>query len=245
MRKSALILMIILGLVLVGCGQEETDSELDVPDEVVQEEEEREPVILDADVPDRDPFASGGSGSWERERSQVERDGRDPFAVAGSSDWERENGAVDRSGRDPFAPGAEEEEEPVEPPEEPVDPVDPEDPDDPDDPDDVVIDGMVTVQLRTLDRCWLDVFVDDTRVLRTNVPRGETMEWEGSVVRLEQVGREFAVSVVVNGEDLGRLGDLVERLEDGPVIEAGVQISLEQRYAGGVLVGLEFASLAD
>ena len=251
MRRVGLTLIILIGLVmLVGCGQNTTVPEVEVPVEDAQEEVEREPVILDADVPQRDPFSASGSGAWEKEAGTVTVEGRDPFRVAdGSSDWERQNGEVDTSGRDPFVPVSGEPDVPVEPeePEEPDEPVEPEDPvDEPDDPDDEVpLPDAVTVQITTLDRCWLDVFVDGTRELRTNVPQGETMEWQGSVVLFEQVGREFAVEVTVNGQDLGRLGDLVQRLEEGPVEEAGVQISLEQRFAGGVLVGLEFAVLAN
>ena len=244
MRRLGLILIVLIGFVLlVGCGQDEAAPEVEAPVDNEQVDEVREPVILDADVPERDPFSAGsGSSNWDTEGSTVRRQGRNPFAVAdGSSDWRTQRGSVNTSGRDPFVQGSY---EPYEP-DEPDEPNEPDEPDDPDDPDVGPAPGEVNVQLTTLDRCWLDVFVDGDRVLRTNVPRGETLEWAGSVILLEQVGREFGVAVTVNGQDLGRLGTLVQRLEDGPIVEGGVRISLEQRYAGGVLVGLEFAVVAN
>jgi len=66
-------------------------------------------------------------------------------------------------------------------------------------------------------------------------------------VRLEQVGREWALMLVVNGKNLGRLSAMVAELQKGPVTfpDAGVIVSLDRRYSGGVLVGLRFRALAE
>jgi hypothetical protein len=112
-----------------------------------------------------------------------------------------------------------------------VDPVDPTPP----------ITGELVVELRTVDRCWLDVFVDGARVLRTNVPSGRTLTWgaEQDVV-LEQVGRDFGVQLIVNGKDYGLLSNFARQIGRDEYIdrEAGVAISIRQTYSGGVLVGV-------
>ncbi|MEW6244735.1 MAG: hypothetical protein AB1497_10875 [Bacillota bacterium] len=106
--------------------------------------------------------------------------------------------------------------------------------------------GKVHVQILTLDLCWLDVFVDEVQVLRTNVLPDKTLEWTAdSQVRLEQVGRERAVIVTVNGQRIGLLADLARRLVLEPYViqteTTTIRITLEKRYTSGVLVGLRFA----
>ena len=96
------------------------------------------------------------------------------------------------------------------------------------------------LELSALDRCWLDVFVDGQRVLRTNVPAREYLHWQGKQVELAQVGRAWAVQVTVNGQELGLLENLVAQLENGFTVP-GVEITLERKYPGGVLVGLRFS----
>lgn len=106
--------------------------------------------------------------------------------------------------------------------------------------------GRVEVRVTTLDLCWLEVYVDGERVLRKNVPGGTTHTWVGErEVLLQQVGRERAVDLAVNGRDLGRLSALAPRLQGDPqTVETDgtrVKITLARRYRGGVLVGLKFA----
>jgi len=104
----------------------------------------------------------------------------------------------------------------------------------------------VEVRVTTLDLCWLEVYVDGRQALRKNVPGATTHTWVGErEVLLQQVGREWAVNVVVNGQDLGRLTGLAARLQRGPqtVQTDGtrVKITLARRYWGGVLVGVKFS----
>lgn len=209
MKRVALLMCMVI--MLAGCGRQAAAPQGSLPDVPQAVQKEKVPLILDAGVPERDPFAAA--------------------AAAASTDWQTARAAVSPGGRDPFAAGtaAELPPEPEVPAEEPGE------------PGEVPAAGAVVVQLETLDRCWLEVFVDGRRVLRTNVPVGETLTWAGTrEVVLEQVGREQAVLLVVNGRNLGRLAEVVPRLERGPVTEGGVAISLERRYPGGVLVGLRF-----
>jgi hypothetical protein len=177
-----------------------------------------------------------------RERQQPERD---PFVVAEAGAEAREMGEVEAAGRDPFAPVEnvvlpEKPDEPVVPVDPVVPPVDPPVPPDPTG----VTPGLVAVQMTAIDRCWIDVYVDNERVLRTNMPNGETLTWEGKQVRLEQVGREKALLLTLNGRYLGVVSELVPELLKGPKVYefegARVRVSLEHRYSGGVLVGLKF-----
>jgi hypothetical protein len=177
-----------------------------------------------------------------KERQQPERD---PFLVAAAAaDWEKKEPAVVEEGRDPFAPAPNVEVPDVKPEEPPVtvDPVDPVDPG-----ENGTAPGMATVRLTALDRCWLEVLVNGQRELRTNLPRGETVTFEGKEVRLEQVGREWALVVSLNGRMLGVLSDLVPDLQRGPLTYdfegTRVRVTLGQRYSGGVLVGVNFTVL--
>ncbi|MBS4030497.1 MAG: hypothetical protein KGZ63_03610 [Clostridiales bacterium] len=248
MKRNVAFLILICTLLLVGCTTKQVvEPGILTPAPVEEQTEPVEVEIRELQAPERDPFATGSvseSGS-EVVVSAVEAEGRNPFVVADGSDRERLAGEVESGGRNPFAVVPNEvivPEIPVEP-EEPVDPgeipVDPE----PGEPN--ITDG-VQLRIVTTERCWLDIFEDGVRVLRDNVPGGRTLDFYGdSEVRLEQVGREQAVSVTVNGKDLGRLLELVQRLENGPYEdrEAGVRVSLERRYPGGVLVGLRFTAL--
>jgi hypothetical protein len=237
MKKLCMATIILLCLLLAaGCGRQAAPPDNEGPvitDPVVKE---RVPQILDADLPERDPFNAGGGSDWQKGESQVDRTGRDPFTLASNaSDWEKESGEIDKKGRNPFAAVPNEiiVPEPVDP--EPVDPTDP-----------TIPLGDLVVELRTLTRCWLDVFVDDVRVLRTNVPSGETLRWEAKqVVLLEQVGREFGVQLLINGKDFGLLGNFAQQLGRDEYIdrEAGVAITLQQKYPGGVLVGVKIRAI--
>ncbi len=129
---------------------------------------------------------------------------------------------------------------PVEPEPEP-DPI-PEQPSEP--PEYDPADGL-QLTLTTLDRCWLEVWVDGRQVLRTNVNRGTTLTWTAeSEINLEQVGREWALGIILNGEDLGLAEDVAEGLTAEPRLittEGGqVEVSLERRYESHVLVGFRF-----
>ncbi|MDW7683205.1 MAG: DUF4115 domain-containing protein [Bacillota bacterium] len=249
MKKVAIVILILVAtLLLAGCGQRtvEAPAENDVPEAV--EPEKREPLILDAEVPERDPFNdSADSSDWETEAGDVDIDGRNPFvAAAAKTEWEPGDKQAVRAGRDPFDSTGEVviEPEPVDPVE-PGDPTEPTEPGEPGEPGDVPVPDAVVVQVTTLDRCWLDVFVDGERVLRTNVPRGETLSWEGSDVLLDQVGRDYAVNLVVNGKDLGLLEAFVLGMTDGVYVDREIRIRIElaERYTGGVLVGLRFRVL--
>lgn len=231
MKRVALLMCMVI--MLAGCGRQAAAPQGSLPDVPQAVQKEKVPLILDAGVPERDPFAAAAAAAVrEKGEAAAVVNGRDPFAAAAAStDWQTARAAVSPGGRDPFAAGtaAELPPEPEVPAEEPGE------------PGEVPAAGAVVVQLETLDRCWLEVFVDGRRVLRTNVPVGETLTWAGTrEVVLEQVGREQAVLLVVNGRNLGRLAEVVPRLERGPVTEGGVAISLERRYPGGVLVGLRF-----
>lgn len=244
MKRFGIVICVLLGLLLVvGCGSVEEPA-LDVVPEVV-EPEPRLPLILDADVPERDPFdVTGRATDWESRQGEVDNGGRDPFVVASrDSDWNGEAGNVSRAGRDPFDPTGKVVDEPGEP-EEPDVPGEPDESGEPEEPEVPVVDA-VTVQITTLDRCWLDVFVDGVRVLRTNVPSGQTLQWTGNEVLLEQVGRDYAVNLVINGKDYGLLQSFVLNFVGGEYVdrEAGIRMTLDERYTGGVLVGLRFRVL--
>ncbi len=172
---------------------------------------------VDVPRPERDPFAVQAAEVAERERGEIVAVGRDPFAVVGNV-------------IDPSVPDPPDEVDPIDDNGEVVDPSP---------------DGLLALSLVTVDRCWLDVRVDGERVIRTNVPVGQTLSWEGQTVLLEQVGREYAVSVTLNGRNLGILSQqLVPALLDGPVVyefdDSRVRVTLAQRYLGGVLLGLRF-----
>jgi hypothetical protein len=257
MKKWLVISMVILLMfTLVGCGRGDMDNDTFVPPVVEKPEDEPITEIIGGETPTRDPFATGRDYTdWDKETGDVDADGRDPFAsdLVGS-DWVKESGNVSTDGRDPFRmvagvgdpePVDPVDPEPVDP--EPVEPVDPEpvDPEPVEPVDPGVPSGVILVQARTLDRCWLDVFVDGERVLRTNVPVDRDLEWSGNEVLLAQVGRDYALEVTVNGKNLGVLIDLVERMSNGVYVdqEAGVRISLERQYDTGVLVNLRFTPL--
>ncbi len=111
-----------------------------------------------------------------------------------------------------------------------------------------LVEGNISLQLLTSDMCWLEVFVDGEQVVRKNVPAGTLLGWEASrSIRLEQVGREGAVSLTLNGNDLGRLSSLSSQLQSKELVySAGnhrIRASMERRYDYGVLVGLEFAAI--
>ncbi|MBC7338282.1 MAG: DUF4115 domain-containing protein [Firmicutes bacterium] len=101
------------------------------------------------------------------------------------------------------------------------------------------------VGIRVTSPTWLEVRVDGKQVLRTNVARGSQLKYEASKqVTLQEVGREGAILLSVNGRDLGRASTLVKELSRPKQVEAGghtVEISLVRRYPSGVLVGLTFA----
>jgi hypothetical protein len=241
MKRFIWVVLILVCFPLVGCGREATPSAAEPVVEEPAKPEERVPEILDADVPERDPFAAAGNPTWQKDDGTVIEGGRNPFmAATGTSNWVAESGVVVTKGRDPFDQVPDEIEG--------SDPDKPLDPEEPVDPGDATVAKTVAVALQTTDRCWLDVFVDDVRVLRTNVPSGESLNWEAErEVRLDQVGRELAVLVNVNGKDFGSLASLVQRLgEDLSLVdrEAGVEITVERRYPGGVLVGLKFTALS-
>ena len=238
MNRLGAVLLIMM-LVLTGCGKKAVPP-TEPPKGPVVVQKEKVPPIVDAGVPSRDPFGAGGSGSVAP-KGVVPVEGRDPFGgAAAGGGWQAQPGQVLVAGRDPFSEGSGQVIVPpvIKPPEVPI-----EEP-----PVDVPVDPPVTsgvmIEVVTLDRCWLDVAVDNVRVLRTNVPVGETLKWQGQgEVRFDQVGRERAIQVKVNGKDLGRLDAFVPRLTNGSITEAGVQISLEKTYPGGVLVGLRFKAL--
>lgn len=234
--KHWVIALMILVLLLSGCSKEAPPAaEVDDEPQVVQKE--KVPAIVSADAPKRDPFASVSGSSRTELAGSVPTEGRDPFTVGKTGDqWETQEGKVSKAGRNPFVEGTGKE-EPLPPPpvEEP-----PDKPEVPGEEPPVVGDGVV-IKVTTLDRCWLDVFVDQQRVLRTNVPVGETLSWRGEQeVLLDQVGRERAIEITVNGQQLGVLSELVKELKDGPKVVAGVQVSLKRTYPGGVLAGLSF-----
>lgn len=216
-------IVVILALVLlagVGCAKQVDPGPVVLPPTVEELVEEPLGEIIGGEVPVRDPFKQG----------------------ALTSDWEKESALANLGGRDPFTLAANVvvEPEPVEP--EPQEPINPE----PQEPTEIVLTGDVVVVLKTLDRCWLEVFVDSQQVLRTNVPVDRELTWAGkSEVRLQQVGRDYAVEVSVNGKSFGLLSELVKKMSSGVYIdrETGVRVSVENSYAGGVLVGLRFSPL--
>ncbi|MBS3898766.1 MAG: DUF4115 domain-containing protein [Clostridium sp.] len=220
-RKGLAKLLIFLLLLSVGCGEvvlplpETAADELPVP-------VEEAPEILVPVVP-----------------------GRDPFGVAAPSARQKISGSVDRTGRDPFLPASRQAEPAVPQPTEP-EPVIPEPvPPGNEENDDRLPEGLL-ILLETVDRCWLDVFADGRRVLRSNVADGQELRFEAErEIVLQQVGREHAVRLTVNGQDFGLLSQFVQRLAAGEGLgrQAGVQVSLERRHAGGVLVGLRFSAV--
>lgn len=215
MNKRWLFLGLLL-LLHAGCGPGETAKErgISAPQEPAAADTLSD--IVGKEAPGRDPFARGEPVSfWERQTGQVDTGGRNPFAVpsAGYIDPKPEPGS-----------------------DEPAFPR-------PQDPADGIPAGRVNVRLTLLDRCWLEVIVDGERVLRTNVASSTVLEYEAErEVALRQVGRDYAVEVIVNGNNLGRLSDFVPKMEDGVYEdrETGIRISLERGYTGGVLVGLRF-----
>lgn len=230
-----LLLLAAFPVLLTGC----TEKQSGMP----------EPVV----TPDTQPAAVAGQ-NIDRGPRQPERD---PFLpVFGGEAAEAQPSQVTAAGRDPFMqvdnvtePPVIEAPEPEPPVTEPSEPepteAEPDETEPPDDSVEVTTPGRVTLHLMTLDRCWLDVFVDNERVMRTNVPNGETLLWSGSEeITLDQVGRPGAVMVTLNGRQLGRLADMVPSLVQGPLYydfdQTRVQITLGHRYSGGVLVGLRF-----
>ncbi|MBS3887177.1 MAG: DUF4115 domain-containing protein [Dethiobacter sp.] len=222
MKEKGLVILCLLFLLLsVGCGDVVQPQPEPVGETLAVQAEQKQEILAPA-VP-----------------------GRDPFSVASPSVRQKKSGAVDRTGRDPFLP-ASREPEPVEPqPTEPVpvvlEPVPPGAAE-----GEPLPEGLV-VALQTIDRCWLDVFVDGRRVLRSNLAGGQTLSWEAErEIVLQQVGREHAVRLTVNGRDFGLLSHFVERLAAGEELgrQAGVRISLERRHSGGVLVGLRFSAVS-
>lgn len=170
--------------------------------------------------------------------------GRDPFSVAALHTRQKKSGSVDRTGRDPFLPASLQPEQAKPAPIEPA-PVVPEPVPPGDIEEDHLPEGLIVV-LETIDRCWLDVFVDGRRVLRSNAAGGQTLRFEAErEIVLQQVGREHTVRLTVNGKDLGLLSNFVQRLAAGeePGQQVGAQVSLERRHSGGVLVGLRFLAV--
>jgi len=215
MKKRGLLALLCF-LLLMGVGCRDVTPPLpETPGEALAVPTEQPPEILAPVVP-----------------------GRDPFSVAAPSARQKKSGTVDRTGRDPFLP-APPEPEPIapEPVPEPVPPAPTE--------EERLSEGLV-IALQTVDRCWLDVFVDGRRVLRSNVAAGQTLRWEAErEIVLQQVGREHAVRLTVNGRDFGLLSHFAQRLAAGEDLErdAGVRISFERRHSGGVLVGLRFSAI--
>lgn len=239
---AKMMLIALLVLTFPGCGGDE-QADAPVP-AAFPGREQAAPggFVMEMAVPERDPFVpSGTKALTRRPQGGIMGEGRDPFAIVpGGVEHEKTKVKAGASGRDPFAAVANvlvvplPEEQPAEPGEQVWDTVLPDS-------------GKVRLEVATFDRCWLEVHVDQVLVLRTNVPAGSTLVWEGEgEVRLEQVGREWAVEVVVNGRSRGRLSTLVQRLLNGEYVdsEAGVLVTLERRYPGGVLVGLRFRPLA-
>lgn len=178
-----------------------------------------ESAIIGGEAPGRDPFARGEAFSlWAGQTDLVIAVGRNPFAPSADA------GTKPEPGPETDEPGVSQ----------------------PAVPDGVNLTGRVNVLLKLLDRCWLEVLVDNELVLRTNVSVSTVLEYAAQgEVALRQVGRDYAVEVHVNGHNLGRLSDLVLKMSGGVYEEkeAGVRISLERRYAGGVLAGLRFRPL--
>lgn len=218
MKSWMIVILVLVLLAGAGCSKQVDPGPIVLPPADESPVEEPLGEIIGGEVPLRDPFKQGTL----------------------TSDWEQKSALPSPGGRDPFTLVANNVAEPE--PEVPVEPVKPE----PTEPGEPVLTGDVVVMLKTLDRCWLDVFVDSQRVLRTNVPVDRKLTWAGkSEVRLQQVGRDYAVEVSVNGKSLGKLSEFVKKMSSGVYVdsEAGVRISLEESYAGGVLVGLRFSPL--
>jgi len=170
--------------------------------------------------------------------------GRDPFSAAAPSARQKTSGFVDRTGRDPFLPAARQPEPAVPQPAEPAPVVS--DPTEQEPAEEGRLPEGLVVALETTDRCWLDVFADGRRVLRSNVAGGQMLRFEAErEIVLQQVGREHSVRLTVNGRDLGLLRHFVQRLAAGeePARQGGVHVSLERRHSGGVLVGLRFLAV--
>jgi hypothetical protein len=242
---SLVTLVVLLAFLLPGCGQNPVILSLpDVP-AVGESTTVNSGEVRDLQPPERDPFrvesVIGAAGSTPG--APAPATSRDPFRVAmGPTPGGVIGAPAPETGRDPFERAA----NVVDLPPDPDDEIPPDD--DPEPPDDpvVVTPGKVTLQIQTTDICWLDIYADNVRILRTNVQAGETLTFEAEAeVRLEQVGREWALMLVVNGQNLGKLSSIVTELQKGPLTlpEAGVRISLQQRYTGGVLVGLRFTAI--
>jgi hypothetical protein len=229
MKRWAIVLLLLM--LLVGGCSEETPPPAEMENEPQVVETEKASAVARAEAPKRDPLAAVSGSKKTGEAAEISTEGRNPFTVEkAGKDWATEKGKVDTSGRDPFVKGKAG--KPAAPAEKP-----PKDPT-PGTETPVTEDG-VTVQLTTLDRCWLEVFVDKKRVLLKNVPAAETLTWQGQKeVYFAQVGRGWAVEITVNGQKLGVLSEFAKDLKDGPQVVAGVQISLRHIYPGEVLVGL-------
>jgi len=246
MLRRFKILILLLILLAVACIYafclNKTALAPEVPvDENTSGKQPEEMEIVEVMPTERDPFQAAPASAGLQKSAPAAAVGRDPFNVAAASFGTQKSAPFESAGRDPFRlvdnvvfePEEPVEKEPVEIP--------------PDDEPVVIVPGKVNIQVHTLDLCWLDIFVDNVRVVRTNVPAGRTLSFEAEgEVRLEQVGREKAVTLVVNGENIGRLSAMVPELEQGSVnlAKAGVTVSMERRYPGGVLVGVSFKANA-
>lgn len=216
MKKTrvGLIVMLLL-LLLVGCRNVEQPPLAESP--VLPLLTQQAPEILLQPVPGRDPFSPGVPAVRQKESGKVDGTGRDPFLPAPA--------VTEPAEPAPTVP--EEESEPVLPPI----------------PEEESLPEGLIIMLQTIDRSWLDVLVDGRQVLRSNVASQQTLRWEAKrEIVLQQVGREHAVRLTVNGQDFGLLAHFVQRLEAGEELgrQAGMLISLERRHPGGVLVGLRF-----
>lgn len=212
--KKYVVVGILLGVLLAGCGKKAELTEVKVPGKEKPPVENNKPEILEPLVPKRDPFMVVDGRAQQGQRGVVAQKGRDPFAVVANVV------GVPQLPDEPVVPDSGEEKVPAP-------------------------SGRVAVSLKTLDRCWLEVYVNGIRKLRTNVPVGQTHAWEGESVILQQVGRDHAVVLTVNGKNMGLLADFARKLDAAPFTdrELGVQITLDRRYTGGVLVGLKFSAL--
>jgi hypothetical protein len=108
------------------------------------------------------------------------------------------------------------------------------------------VEGGFELSVRTTDRCWLEVWVDGVRITRTNVEGGTTLVWSAKrEITVEQVGREWALEISLNGQPLGLAQDVAASLEEGKrTIETSpgpIEVTLGQRFESRVLVGLKFA----
>lgn len=227
MRKKSwfiVITVMLAVLVLAGCKlRQEAEPVPQAEQPPVSREKPAETVVAMRERPavERDPFAPSGELPETKVLAEIRAEGRNPFERVPNVIVEPEEEPEQEPETEP-EPGEEEPEPGAEPGIEPGE-------------------GTLVLQLKTLDRCWLEVLVEGERMLRTNVPKGETLAYEGNRVELQQVGRDWALDVTLNGRNLGLVSSFVDTLPR--VFEFGdvqVRVSLEQRYPGGVLVGLRF-----